>query len=170
MHNVKLQKWIGVKWKDIEEQNSLRQTCIYLTDAKSQVLEYSTGAWQIVVWLLLWWRSSVYDVPLFLLRFWHHDCNVHIVKATKSVSYPWVYIWGRGYRLWDCGGCGCRLGAPVYYSNCLCKLKRNEVQKWVVQWGNKLTKRVFLKKKRDMGMLEPKKSSWSEWIVGDWLD
>ena len=32
-------------------QNSLRHTCIYLTDAKSQVLEYSTRARQIVVWL-----------------------------------------------------------------------------------------------------------------------
>ena len=40
---------MGVKYNYIEEQNSLRQIGIYLIDAKSQVLEYSTGAGQIVL-------------------------------------------------------------------------------------------------------------------------
>ena len=48
---VKLQKRMEVKWNYIEDEDSLRQTCIYLTNAKSQVLEYSTRARQIVVWL-----------------------------------------------------------------------------------------------------------------------
>ena len=44
---------MGVKQNYIEEQNSLRQTGIYLLDAKSHVLEYSTRARQIVLYIMM---------------------------------------------------------------------------------------------------------------------
>ena len=44
---------MGVKQNYIEEQNSLRQTGIYLIDAKSHVLEYSTRARQIVLYIIM---------------------------------------------------------------------------------------------------------------------
>ena len=49
MHSVKLLRNDGGEMSDIEEDNSLSHSCIYMVDAKSLVLEYSTRTVFIVV-------------------------------------------------------------------------------------------------------------------------
>ena len=48
MHNVKLLRNDGGEMSGIDEENSLRQFCIYTGDAKSRVLQCSTRAVFIV--------------------------------------------------------------------------------------------------------------------------
>ena len=136
----------GWKWNE-ENDNSFSHLCIYFIDAKSQVLKCSIGAIGLVV--------LVESVMVQCLRYafvliWVsivNECCVHSKKAMKSVSYPWVYIEGRGYGLWDCDGCGCRLGASMYYSKHSWNPRRNEMGKQTVQWKKTSWQKEFLKGK-----------------------
>ena len=49
IHSVKLQKMNGGEMGDVEEENYLSHFCIYMVDAISLVIEYSTRAVCIVV-------------------------------------------------------------------------------------------------------------------------